>query len=89
MSEVLRLRDAYRHPGFSVLSSLRSMPFDLDAFGLHLRRRRKKRSAVRADEASVGSTISGRTGSAISTARTNTSIWSSLFEGFSAEVAGL
>jgi hypothetical protein len=88
MSENWQLRDAYRQPGFRPFAILRSMDFDVEAFGLRLSRCRKKRPAVFADKRSEASTISEFNGSATSTARIDESIWNFSFEGSYVGVAG-
>ena len=52
------LRDVYRFLGLVPSTSVRAHPADPDAIILPLRRRRKKRFAVRVDKCIAGSTIS-------------------------------
>jgi hypothetical protein len=83
MSEIRRLRDAYRQPGFVPRAALRGVEADPAAYGVSLVRRRKKRPAERAADPRGASTISGRMKPAISIVPSVGSIFSSSFEGFS------
>jgi hypothetical protein len=86
MSKVDHLRDAYRHAGFVPQATLRSVAFDLDAFGVALVRRRKKRSAECAAVFREASTTKGRTGHVTSTALSESSISFSPFGEFCVRV---
>jgi hypothetical protein len=87
MSKQRHLREAYRHPGFVPQAILRSVDFDLEAFGVSLVRRRKKRSAACAAKPSEVSTISGCIGRAIWIVPNVASSSSFSFEGLCVGVA--
>jgi hypothetical protein len=75
MIHSLNLQDLYRHPGFVPQATVRHLDFDLEAIGLRLVRRRKKRSAASVDGSMRASTISNRVWSATSIVRIDASIW--------------
>jgi hypothetical protein len=87
MSHPRNLQDLYRYPGFLPQATVRSLDFDLEAFGLHLTRRRKKRSAESVGVSIPVSTISSRAGSATSIAPIDAFIWKCPSDEFSVVIA--
>ena len=82
MGKLKRLQDVYRFPGFVPQAGVRGVFGDPWAVVITLRRRRKKRAAVCANEPIAPSTTNGRDASAISPVATGESISSSRFAGF-------